>query len=100
MSRNFYALGHQDDDDPMYHVGKLQERTFYWSMDRLRCESVLAGLAEKHCKTCTCVPVPEGADPESVIVDENGTLYTRMQFALQFVEATSEDRTLVGVEFS
>jgi hypothetical protein len=84
----------------MYHVGKLAGGVFTWAMDRLRCESVLAGLAEKHCKTCACVPVPEGADPESVIVDENGTLYTRMQFALQFVEATSEDRTLVGVEFS
>jgi hypothetical protein len=100
MSRNFYALGHQDDDDPMYHLGKLSGGVFTWAMDRLRCEAVLAGLAEKHCKTCACVPVPEGADPESVIVDENGTLYTRMQFALQFVEATSEDRTLVGVEFS
>ena len=100
MSRNFYALGHQDDDDPMYHLGKLSGGVFTWAMDRLRCEAVLAGLAEKHCKTCKCTPVPEGGDPDSVIVDENGTLYTRMQFALQFVEATSEDRTLVGVEFS
>ena len=76
MSRNFYALGHQDDDDPMYHVGKLSGGVFTWAMDRLRCESVLAGLAEKHCKTCTCTP-----------------------FALQFVEAASEDRTLVGAVF-
>ena len=97
MSRNFYALGHQDDDDPMYHVGKLSGGVFTWAMDRLRTESVLAGLAESHCPTCTCGESDSGDG--SVIVDENGTLYTRMQFALQFVEATSEDRTLAGARF-
>ena len=35
MSRNFYALGHQDDDDPMYHVGKLSGGVFTWAMDQI-----------------------------------------------------------------
>jgi len=96
MSVNFYALGHKDDDDPMFHVGKLSGGVFTWAMDRLRTEAVLSGLGEKHCRTCTCTETP---DDGSVVEDENGARYTWMDFALVLVEATAEDRTLVGRVF-
>ena len=97
MSTNFYALGHRDNNDPMYHIGKMSNSVFTWAMNRARLEAVLAGSADKHCDTCTCNAGPD--EDGSVAEDENGTRYTHLQLALVFAEATSEDRSLEGRVF-
>ncbi len=99
MSTNYYATGHGGDDDPQFHVGRFSNGTFTWAMSRPRLETVLAGLAEKHCATCTCGDDDSPPAEKAVIEDEDGTTFTRMGFMSLLIDATSEDRSMTGEWF-